>query len=91
MQVKILLHANFREIVGKREIIEEINPDSTVGQVLDMLARKYGKDFKSIIDPKNGEVSPELLVLLNGRSVRKTDIKLKNDDILIITIPVGGG
>jgi MoaD family protein len=89
--VKVLLHANFRQIVGKREIVEEIDSNSTLRHILDMLAEKYGKDFKEIIDPRTGVISLEFLVSINGRIVRDADVRLNNDDILMITIPAGGG
>lgn len=89
--VKVLLHATFREIAGKREFLERINSNSTVRQILEKLAKIYGKDFSKIIDSKTGEVSPEMLVMLNGKSIRTPDMELKDEDILVITIPVGGG
>ncbi len=91
IQVKVVLHANFREIVGKREIVEEVSLNSTLGCVLDKLAKKYGGDFERIVDPKTRGIPSEFLVSINGRIVRDTNIKLNNDDVLMITIPVGGG
>jgi len=87
----VLLHANLREIVGKREIVEEIDSNSTLKHVLDKLAKKYGGDFKQIVDPKKEVISLEFLVSVNGRIARDTNIRLNNDDILMITIPAGGG
>jgi len=89
--VKVVLVGNFRKIVGKREIVEETNSNSTLKHVLDKLAQKYGRDFKQIVDPKTGRISLEFLVSINGRVTRDTNIKLNNDDILMITIPAGGG
>jgi len=91
IRVRVLLHANFREIVGKREIVEEIDSKSTLKHILDKLSKKYGGDFKQIIDPRKEIVSLEFLVSVNGRIVRDANIKLNNDDILVITIPAGGG
>ena len=85
------MHANFREVVGKREIVEEIDSNSTLKHVLDKLAKKYGGDFKQIVDPKKEVISLEFLVSVNGRIARDTNIRLNNDDILMITIPAGGG
>jgi len=90
-RVKVLLHANFREIVGKREIVEEIDATSTLRQILDKLAKKYRKDFQQIVDSKTGVISLEFLVSINGRIVRDTNVRLNNDDIVMITIPAGGG
>lgn len=85
------MHANFRELVGKREIVEEIDSNSTLKHILDKLAKKYGGDFKQIVDPKKEVISLEFLVSVNGRIARDTNIRLNNDDILMITIPAGGG
>lgn len=90
-QVKVILLASFREIVGKKEIFKEISPNSTLRDVLDELAKKYGKDFKQIINPEKGVISPEFIVSINGQIARNPNTKLNNDDILVITIPVGGG
>ncbi len=46
IRVRLVLCADFREIVGKREIVKEINPNSTLKHILDKLANKYGRDFK---------------------------------------------
>lgn len=89
--VTVLLQANFREIVGKRKIIKKINSDSTLKNILDNLAKIYGRDFHQLIDLKTDLISLEFLVSVNGRIVRDINTKLNNGDILIITIPAGGG
>jgi MoaD family protein len=90
-QVRVLLHAMFKEVAGTREITQELNADSTLRGVLEELARKYGKDFKTIVDPKTGQVSVDTLVMLNGQSVRKVDTQLKHKDVIMLSIPVEGG
>ena len=90
-RVTVLLHAMFKEIVGKREITQDLNPNTVLQVVLDELARKYGKDFKQIIDPKTGQIGVDTLVMLNGKSVRKTDVPLKDGDVIMISVPIGGG
>ena len=89
--VKVLLHAMFREAVGKGEITYELGLNSTLQSLLDDLAHKYGKDFKQVLDPKTGLVEVDTLVMLNGQSVRKPDVQLKDGDIVMITVPIGGG
>jgi len=90
-QVRVLLQAIFREVAGTREITQELNTNSTLGQVLENLARTYGKDFKKVVDSQTGQVNVDTLVMLNGQSVRKIDIPLKDQDVIMISIPVGGG
>jgi MoaD family protein len=90
-RVKVMFQAMFREIAGKREIIQEVNNGYTLRDLLGMLAKNYGRDFNDIVDPKTGEISTEVWVLVNGKSVRKTDIALNNDDVVYIGVPIGGG
>ena len=89
--IKILFHATFREIAGKKEVTEEVNPNHTLADILSKLAKQYGKDFNKIIDPKTKQINTDTLIMINGQSVRKTDIKLKDNDVIMITVPVGGG
>jgi len=90
-QVRILLHAMFKETAGKGEIIHELRSASTLRMLLDELARKYGKDFKQVLNPKTGLIETDTLVMLNGQSMRKPDVQLKDGDVIMITIPIGGG
>jgi len=90
-RIKIQLFAMFKEIAGKKEIIHDIHSRTTLGEILNTLAKKYGKDFEETIDIKTGQVDVNTLVMLNGKNVRDTDLKLKNNDLIIITVPVGGG
>jgi len=91
LQVKVLLSASFRETAGKKELLEELDSGSTVRDLLEKLAKKFGKDFNDVLDPKTKEIDLDTLVLLNGESVRKTDVKLKDGDVLLITVPIAGG
>ncbi|UCE95650.1 MAG: MoaD family protein [Candidatus Bathyarchaeota archaeon] len=89
--VKIQFFAIFREIVGKREIMQDIYSGTTLGEILKMLAKRYGEDFNETIDDKTGKIDVNTLVMLNGRNIRDIDVKLRSDDLIIITVPMGGG
>jgi len=86
-----VLHAMFKETAGQREILQEIDSNFALRDMLNTLARKYGKEFNSIIDPKTGQVNLDTLVMVNGKSIRKPDFQLKDNDVVMITVPVGGG
>ncbi|MFW9905239.1 MAG: hypothetical protein ACFFFH_12945, partial [Candidatus Thorarchaeota archaeon] len=66
-KIKIMFHTTFREITGKKEIEEKLEKDRTVQFFLNKLEKAYGKDFNSIVDPKTGKISTEVLVMINGR------------------------
>ncbi len=90
-KIEIIFNATFREITKKRKIIEHINDDCTFRVILAELARKYANDFDKVINPQTGKISNDILVLLNGKSIREIDEKIKNGDVLIFSLPVGGG
>ena len=90
-RIKIQLFAMFKEIAGRKEISQDICLGTTLGEVLDILARKYGKDFEETIDKKTGQIDVNTLVMLNGQNVRDINLKLKDNDLIIITVPVSGG
>lgn len=89
--VKVLLAATFREIARQSEILKEVSSGLTLGDILTTLAGKYGGDFNEIIDSKTRQISPEVWVMVNGKSVRRTDIELRENDVVMITVPTGGG
>ncbi|MEM2092955.1 MAG: MoaD family protein [Candidatus Bathyarchaeia archaeon] len=86
-----MFQAMFREIAGSREMDKEINNGYTLGDLLSYLAKKYGRDFSDIIDPKTGEISTEVWILVNGKSARKTNIPLNDNDVVYIGVPLAGG
>jgi len=89
--VKVMFAARFREIVGQREILEEVGLGTTLGDLLTTFAEKYGRDFNKIIDSKTGKISLETWVMVNGESVRRMDIELKDNDVILVSVPASGG
>ncbi len=90
-RVTILLSAMFKEVAGKREVVRELDDGSTLRVLLDKLARDYGRDFNQILDSHSGQVSTDALVMVNGQSMRKTDVQIKDGDVVMISVPIGGG
>lgn len=91
MRVTVLLSAMFKEAAGKREVIKELHDGSSLKVLLDKLAHEYGRDFNQITDPSTGQVTTDALVMLNGQSMRKTDVQIKDGDVVMISVPIGGG
>jgi len=90
-RITVLLHAMFKEAAGKREVIQELDNGSTLRVLLDRLAREYGRDFNQILDPSTGQVTTDVLVMLNGQSMRNTDVPIKDGDVVMVSVPIGGG
>ena len=89
--IRIRFLAIFKDAAGKKEITQAIHNETTLGDVLTSLANKYGKDFQQTIDKKTRQVDFNTLVMINGKNTRDTNIKLKDNDLIIMTVPLGGG
>ncbi len=85
------MNADFRKIVGRKEIFKKVQQDSTLGQILDSLAEEYNGEFRDIVDPETGMISLDFLISVNGLSARNTNVKLNDNDVVMVTIPAGGG
>jgi len=99
MSILVKLHGRLRMAVGADEV--EISEKArNVGDLLEELTRRFGPEVRRhIFDPGTKELSPSLIVLVNGHSVKmleglntrlleKDAITIDNVDIMEI---VGGG
>ncbi|MGD0406392.1 MAG: MoaD family protein [Candidatus Bathyarchaeia archaeon] len=97
MEVKVRFFTNLREIVNKREetLAFAEGEKVTVDLVLKALAQKYGKPFMEYVyNGKTGQPKNFLQFLVNGTStstLNGLETELKDEDVLAILPPVGGG
>ncbi len=94
MKVEVKFFTSLREITGKK--VDKILSQSTitVDELMTLLSEKYGKNFREYIYNKKGEVQGFLSFLVNGKNINIMhgfDTKLKEDDVVAILPPVGGG
>jgi len=94
MKVEVKFFTSLREITGQK--VDKILSQSTitVDELMTLLSEKYGKNFREYIYNKKGEVQGFLLFLVNGKNInimQGFDTKLKEDDVVAILPPVGGG
>lgn len=89
--MNVIFHALFREITGVREIPQDLEDGSTLGDLVMKLSKKYGKDFNEILDPATNDISLDVMVVLNGESVRASNTPLKDNDSIMFAVPICGG
>ncbi len=91
MQVKVKTFANFREIIGKREIEVELDSNSSVRDLLEELCRRY--DVRALLF-EGDALQKYIKILVNGEDVvflKGLETKLKSGDEIAIFPPVAGG
>ncbi len=97
MEIKVRFFTSLREIVNKREenLTFSNSKKVTVDLVLKTLSRNYGKSFiEYVFDNNTGQPKNFLQFLINGTStstLKGLETELKNNDVLAILPPVGGG
>ncbi len=92
MELTLKFFATFREAVGSKTVEREFPNASTVGEVLAALEEEYdGLDGGLLED---GDLKPQINVLLNGREVLHMDgidTAVSDGDTLAVFPPVAGG
>jgi MoaD family protein len=87
MKINVRLFANFREVVGKKDLSLDVNGDTAMAVVLSLIA------FYPALGPlmlHEGNLKPYVNVLINGKKAVPTD-KIKEGDEVAIFPPVSGG
>jgi molybdopterin synthase sulfur carrier subunit len=97
LEIKVRFFTSLREIVNKKEenLTFSSSQKVTVDLVLKTLSQKYGKLFvEYVFDNTTAQPKSFLQFLINGTStstLKGLETELKNNDVLAILPPVGGG
>ncbi len=83
--VKVKLFANFREVVGSREIEIEAK---TIKELLLSLTKRYPKLEEYFSEDR---LKDYVHIMVNGKIIEDLATKLKQDDVVAIFPPVSGG
>lgn len=90
--MKVKFFAFFRNYTKCKETDVPLYND--LRELLDVLCKKYGKEFEEKVYTKNREISDEVIILINGRHIAHLDginTKLKEDDeVCIFPVAAGG-
>jgi len=83
-----------RELAGKKSEDLRLFKGTKVPQVLQVLADRYGSGFRELLYSSEGDLAPNVTILVNGTNVAAPsliDTELKNDDELVVLPPLAGG
>lgn len=89
MRVIAVLGSWLGETAGAGERVVEVEDGTTIGQLLRLLAERYGGALKNVI-PETGE-HPGILVLRNNQVTLDMSERLTDGDTISFTIPLSGG
>jgi len=93
VKVKVRFFTVLREMAGKREEELTVRENTKVREVLDLLSKTYGDEFSDYLF-EGEELRDYIQILLNGINIMTLDgleTRLREDSVLAIVPPVGGG
>lgn len=96
MKIKVKSFLTLRKVMDGQASLEIAAEKLTLKELLARLCDRFGEDFKNMLfDPKEGEVSQNVKILINGRHYRhlpdQMDNELKNGDEVCLFPPMAGG
>lgn len=92
MELELRFFATFREAVGQKTLMQDVDMDATVGDVLHSLEDEYDGLTGQLLE--DGGLRPHVNVLKNGREVLHLDglaTELDSGDTISVFPPVAGG
>lgn len=92
MKVNVKVFASLREALGRSEMEVEFpeKGEATLDELLERLSRisrKLGKELSLW----RGGLETNIIVMVNGKTVRGVNVKLQDGDLIVFMPPVAGG
>lgn len=80
-----------RNVIGCREEQVEINLGTTIGELLERLARRHGDGFRQSVFRESGELRATALVCVNDRDIAQLqgfDTRLESGEKISVVVGV---
>jgi MoaD family protein len=94
MKVILRFFTVLKEITKKNKEELEVSHNTTLEDLLGLLAKKYGHQFRSYVYAENGKPKPHLQFLVNWINITTLNgfkTRLNEHDEIAIISPVSGG
>lgn len=92
--MQVSFFATLRQIVGAKTVIFDLPDEATVGQLIDLMVRRYPDLRRELLDD-SGNLYGHVHVFVNGRDVpyleNRLETVLEADDVISVFPAVGGG
>ena len=90
--MKVEFYANLRELTGCSVIDAPLTP--TINGLINLLCERYGKNLAEKLLTSQGELGPEIIIMINGRHIVHLggiNAPLKENDLVQILPMIEGG
>jgi MoaD family protein len=96
MAIKVKPYFTLRRAMGNHPFIEIDSDSTTLEDLFENLFARYGPELRAMfLDAETGGLSPNIQILVNGRSYRtlpdQLKTLLKSGDEILLFPPIAGG
>ena len=91
MQIKVKYLNIYPTITGKQEELIVFSESPTLKELIDKLCTIYEKEFREAVLDRENKLKPHAWILVDGLSVKELDMKLKDGELVVFSLPVAGG
>ena len=94
MNVMVQYYALIREVVQKEEEEIVLPEKSSIRDLMELLIKEYGEDFKNLFFERNGDIAHRILIFVNGSDfdlAKDENMTLENGSKVQFFQPIGGG
>jgi molybdopterin synthase sulfur carrier subunit len=94
MRVKVKYFTTLRELAGISEEEIETEDDTSLADLIGIVASKYGEAAQDYLYHTERKADPSIYFLINGTDAKARsgmDTRLKDGDVVAIIPPIGGG
>jgi len=78
-------------ITRKKEEFIEFNESLTLRELVDKLSRGYKPEFRDAILDGENKLKPHAWILVNGELAKNLEMKLKDEEVIVFSLPITGG
>lgn len=90
-RIKVKYLNIFYTITRKKEDSVEFGESLTLRELVDKLSRSYKAEFRDTILDGENKLKPHTWILVNGELVKDLEIKLKDEEVVVFSLPIAGG
>jgi len=91
MDIKVLFLSFIEDLVGKKEVIINLEDNSNLNDLLNTLKNDFTRELYNTIFSPSGKIKKYILVGLNGENVKNYAVELSPGDEISLLPAIAGG
>lgn len=90
-RIKVKYLNIYYTITHKKEDSVEFDGSLTLRELVNKLSRSYKPEFRDAILEGENKLKPHAWILVNGELTKNLEMKLKDGEVIVFTLPIAGG